>query len=60
MYRQKELGIPILEDFNSTDIFVNAGNKRETLAIIWESLALKFFHRWEAEVLDVEALGSES
>ena len=27
---------------------------------MWESLALKFFHRWEAGVWDVEALGSES
>ena len=27
---------------------------------MWESLALKFFHRWEAWVWDVEALGSES
>ena len=45
---------------NLTDVFVNAGNKKETLANIWESLALKFFHRWEAGVWDVEALGSES
>ena len=27
---------------------------------MWESLTLKFFHRWEAGVWDVEALGSES
>ena len=30
------------------------------LARIWDSLASKFFHRWEAGVWDVGVLGSES
>ena len=52
----------LLEGLNLSDAFVNASDKMEMLALagIWESLASKIFHRWEACVWDVGALAFES
>ena len=41
-------------------LFINAGNRKEALASLWDSLALKLFRSWETGVWDMEALGSES
>ena len=50
----------LLEGLNLSDAFANASDKKEMLATIWDSLASKFLHRWEAGVWDVGVLGSES
>ena len=52
--------LPMYAFPNSSSAFINAGNRKETLDSLWDSLALKFFRKWEAGVWDMEALGSES